>query len=235
WHYTGTGDTPDASGFEVKKTYCAPGTRSVRLLCQDAAIWLDDEDTATGVGVTIPLTLEIDTMTGDHSIPTGNLPAAWERVGYQLEIDPDQESIECFEYMTVQYPLIFQQQAFFREHENQGCHLYLMGIHRWSPYDPDNENSDPCGNTLNWTWNAVCACTSRGIAEAQREEVALHENGAHDATIGNIGHCALNDQGCNANEHMNGSLPFCSNSADPSSNQYCLHELKHYLESHLDE
>jgi hypothetical protein len=229
WHYTGPSDTADAQGFQVSKTFCCPGTRSMRLLCKDQGAWIDDDDTAAAMNVTIPLTLEIDTMapceSGVHTIPTSNLPTAWATVGYLLEMYPDDITSEHYTYLYSELGLS-ETIRFLDRYENQCCHLYVMAIHQ------DNAARDNSGMTYSGKFSVVAVYAHGGLSDAKKESTALHET-AHDTDVGGLLECAREDMDCAKHDHQDvTSLVFCNSTSDPANS--CLPNLRTAYVAQLD-
>jgi len=210
WNYKpGDGDMGNTGGLSFSKSYDDAGNRVVRLYVydNDGAGYTNDANVADTVTVKVKLTLETDWMTGqdpycvaaDHAIYHTDLAAAWVPANYTLGIDEDHQE-NC-----THYPYIgdvkndAQIHTYLDGYANEECDLYLMGGHRY------RVNDDAAGSA----WydgdedcvGMVFAFSGGGLTANAKTSTALHENAAHDGTVGALGDdfcgafCPVNDEG----------------------------------------
>jgi len=223
WNYQtseGTGNTGTTSGYgPVSKTYNKPGDRVVRLYVydKDDAGFTDDENKADTVKIKVKLSLETDWMTGasgewgscttaQHAIYPDNLSNRWAAANYTLGIDADHDT-NCthYRFLADDCPDVV---AYLDANENQGCHLYLMGGHRYS------QNLDLAG--YSWRYGQVNALgvvfmfCGAGLIPWQKTAVELHENACWDLSVGAIDYCQ-SGVACACNESLAGATDaFCA-------------------------
>lgn len=126
----------------------------------------------------------------------------WAGANYTLGIDQDHDT-NCTHYTYIgDVKTTAQIYSYLDGYENQGCHLYLMGGHRYRVSD------DWAGLTVSHAKNLCMTFMFCGGGLNNNEKTCneLHEPACHDNTVGAIGHCNNN---CPCNAFLSENITFC--------------------------
>jgi hypothetical protein len=196
------GDLGDWEGYSGAKAWSVngPGDRIVRLYVYDDHDFgcTDDANHADTVKIKVKLTLETDSMEGasgewgsctaaGHAIVHDGLASAWAAADYTLQINGNHDT-NCTHHRYLGDELTAQQVLdYLANYENQDCHLYLMGGHRYrAEWNIAGYNFSSGNKDFAVVFNFQ---TYPPFDNYERIAVELHENACHDVTVGAIGHC----------------------------------------------
>jgi hypothetical protein len=192
----------------LKKTcvfFCSCGSIAV-----EKPNWTHSKSGKLEFSKTRHLSLEIDSMTANdtncsadsHEIKgiesKGILEKKWARAYYKLYINNVQNKA-CKHYDYIVGELTTEQiKNYIKQYLDQNCEMNLLGGHRYKEPTEADGNSEILGITINNEYTLIFIYArydgTKQISEKTKIATEIHENAAHENTVGNIGHC--NDELC---------------------------------------